>query len=164
MSRRRHREMAQCISACNGLVAGKPNSKARDNSAENACKPPWVSGETQTRVAEPANSRLFDCHGEISGSARMRGGAGRTRTSNQAVMSANNRYFCARSLTFVRVWLRRFIGYPLVGREAVPLHRHEGPALIERGIRGFGRTTTLDGKIRISRRFRMQRLLDKMAN
>ena len=83
---------------------------------------------------------------------------------NRAGNLSNNRYFCARSLTFVRVWLRRFIGYPLVGREAAPLHRHEGPALIERGICGFGRTSTLDGKIRISRRFRMQPLLDKMAN
>jgi hypothetical protein len=33
---------------------------------------------------------------------------------NRTGKLSDNRHFCARSLTFVRVWLRRFIGYSLV--------------------------------------------------
>jgi len=38
---------------------------------------------------------------------------------NRTGKFSNNRHFCARSLPFVRVWLRRFVGYSLVecGRE-----------------------------------------------
>ena len=49
--------------------------------------PSSVSVETRMRTAEPANSGPFGSRQEISDSARLRGGAGRIRTSNQTVMS-----------------------------------------------------------------------------
>jgi hypothetical protein len=39
------------------------------------------------RRTDPANSGLFVLFQEISGSIRLRGGPGRTQTSNQTVMS-----------------------------------------------------------------------------
>ena len=154
------------------LRPGNRNSKARDTTREIG-RPLGIS--LRGDRARNGRARQYAAFAPYSGTVRFLESAWWAREDsnlqpsgyerpNRAGKLSNNRYFCARSLTFVRVWLRRFIGYPLVGREAAPLHRHEGPALIERGIRDFGRTATLDGKIRISRRFRMQRLLDKMAN
>ena len=68
-------------------VAGKRNSEPRDNSAENACSVSLVSAETRTRAAEPANSGPFGSSQEISPNVGLPGGPGRTRTSNQTVMS-----------------------------------------------------------------------------
>jgi hypothetical protein len=77
----------------------------------------------RARIA--ASSGLFALNREISVCAGLRGGAERTQTSNQAVMSAlpypeksviiGN--FRTGSLTSVRVWLRHIIGYLLVGYE-----------------------------------------------
>jgi hypothetical protein len=67
-------------------VAGKRNSEPRDNSAENACSVSLVSAETRTRAAESANSGPFGSSQEISPNVGLRGGLGRTRTSNQTVM------------------------------------------------------------------------------
>ena len=63
------------------------------------------------------------------------GGPGRTRTSNQAVMSAVTALensailddFRARSLTFVLVRLRRFIGHSLVGLGKAPPVLRQAP-------------------------------------
>ena len=43
------------------------------------------------RTREPALSRLFERRREISVSARVRGGPGRTRTANQIVMKWSRR-------------------------------------------------------------------------
>ena len=65
---------------------GKRDCEARDNSAKTARCPSLVSAETRTRAAEPANSGPFGSSEEISANARLRGGPGRIRTSNQTVM------------------------------------------------------------------------------
>src|SRR5215813_13123447 len=68
-------------------ATGQPDFKGRDKSAEIPSKPKLVSVETTAPTAEPTNSRPFDRPREISATVRLRGGPGRTRTSNQAVMS-----------------------------------------------------------------------------
>ncbi len=46
-----------------------------------------VSTETETQPQEPANCGLLGRLREIFRFERLRGGAGRTRTSNQTIMS-----------------------------------------------------------------------------
>ena len=47
------------------------------------------------RPTDPANSGLFVLFQEISGSIRLGGGPGRTRTSNQTIMSRRARLLAA---------------------------------------------------------------------
>jgi hypothetical protein len=69
-------------------VAGKRNFEARDKGAEMAVGIHLASRRDQAPARKPANSGLFAKTGEISVRHGLRGGPGRTRTSNQAVMSA----------------------------------------------------------------------------
>jgi hypothetical protein len=78
-------------------VSGKRDFGARfpgngiSGPEKNAQKPPAdcnaAVSEERTVARIPANSGLFVLFQEISGSIRLRGGPGRIRTSNQAVMS-----------------------------------------------------------------------------
>ena len=69
-------------------VAGKRNFQGRDKEAETAWKVQGPRCRDKASLNNPANSGLVSENQEISVSGRMRGGPGRTRTSNQAVMSA----------------------------------------------------------------------------
>ena len=69
-------------------IAGKRNSEPRDNSAKIACSVSiGLRGDRNAERQSPPIRGLFASLQEISASARVRGGAGRIRTSNQTVMS-----------------------------------------------------------------------------
>ena len=105
------------------LLSGNAILGGRDKGPEMALEFRSAACRDRTRVRIPAGSGLFATRREISVCIGMRGGPGRTRTSNQAVMSAVTApessamigVFKTRPLTFVHVWLRCFIGYLLVG-------------------------------------------------
>ncbi len=67
-------------------VAGKRNFQGRDKAAETGVKVQGRHCRDKISLNNPADSGLIAGSGEISVRARMRGGAGRTRTPNQAVM------------------------------------------------------------------------------
>ena len=69
-------------------LPGKRNFQGRDKEAETAWKVQGPRCRDKASLNNPANSGLVSENQEISVSGRMRGGPGRTRTSNQAVMSA----------------------------------------------------------------------------
>jgi hypothetical protein len=71
------------------IAVGKRNFRARDKAANN---PPLAKGRgcRDRRCAQNhANSGLFSRSLEISGRARLRGGAGRTRTCSRSVMESS---------------------------------------------------------------------------
>ena len=68
-------------------VAGKRNFHGGDKEAETALEIQGCRRRDKISLGNPADSGLIAGFGEISVRARMRGGPGRTRTSNQAVMS-----------------------------------------------------------------------------
>jgi hypothetical protein len=105
--------------------SGNAIFQGRDKDPETAPAIQWADCRDKMRARIAASSGLFALNREISVCAGLRGGAERTQTSNQAVMSAlpypeksviiGN--FRTGSLTSVRVWLRHIIGYLLVGYE-----------------------------------------------
>ena len=68
-------------------VSGKRNFTARDKGAEIARWIRLAVRRDQAPARKPADSGLFAKSREISVRLGLRGGPGRTRTSNQAVMS-----------------------------------------------------------------------------
>jgi hypothetical protein len=78
-----------------------------------------VAGDDPERAQFPTNSGRFVHLQEISGSTRLRGGAGRTRTSSQTVMSEPRR-------------LRTERIFPAYGPRGLKLPaRHAGPGAPE---------------------------------
>ena len=67
-------------------VAGKRNFQGRDKEAETALEIQGRRCRDKISLGNSANSGLIAGFREISVRTRMRGGAGRTRTPNQAVM------------------------------------------------------------------------------
>ncbi len=80
--------------ACAGASRPRCRRRARapraaaDKPPKIAFRPETVSAEAETQPQMPANCGLFGRLREISRFERVRGGPGRTRTSNQIVMSA----------------------------------------------------------------------------
>ena len=68
-------------------VAGKRNFQGRDKEAGTALEIQGRRCRDKISLGNSANSGLIAGFREISVRTRMRGGPGRTRTSNQAVMS-----------------------------------------------------------------------------
>jgi hypothetical protein len=69
------------------LHRGNGIPRPRDKPPKIAFRPETVSAETETQPQEPANCGLLGRLREICRFERLRGGAGRTRTSNQTIMS-----------------------------------------------------------------------------
>ena len=67
-------------------VAGKRNFQGRDKEAETALEIQGRRCRDKISLGNSANSGLIAGFGEISVCEKVRGGAGRTRTPNQAVM------------------------------------------------------------------------------
>jgi hypothetical protein len=68
-------------------VSGKREFPARDKRAGKAAKIRMALGRDDVHTRKPANSGLFIMNREISVCVGLRGGAGRTRTSNQTIIS-----------------------------------------------------------------------------
>jgi hypothetical protein len=64
----------------------KRDFEARDRAAEKALLARTGLRRDRTRTTKPANSGQFGDRQEIYGSARVRGGAGRTRTTKQEII------------------------------------------------------------------------------
>src|SRR4249919_2928358 len=69
------------------IFPGNRIQRPRDRATKIARRPTAVSTVTRTRIVIPPIGRIFGGHQEISAHAGLRGGPGRTRTSNQTVMS-----------------------------------------------------------------------------
>jgi hypothetical protein len=68
-------------------AAGKRDFAGRDKGAETATDTQSPACRDKMRRRIPASSGLFAMNREISVCVRLRGGAGRTRTSNQTIIS-----------------------------------------------------------------------------
>jgi hypothetical protein len=68
-------------------LSGNAILRSRDKAAETAPEIQSRDRRDKMRARIPASSGLFATSREISVCTRLRGGAGRTRTSNQAVIS-----------------------------------------------------------------------------
>ena len=68
-------------------LSGNAILRCRDKGAETAPQIHSTECRDKMRAGIPASSGLFALNREISGCARLRGGAGRTRTSNQTIIS-----------------------------------------------------------------------------
>ena len=87
---------AECLSShirtslrlCRSLFPGNGNLKGRDNGVEKARQKQPIVSRDKARARNPARPALFARHREISVCMGLRGGVGRTRTSNQAIMRA----------------------------------------------------------------------------
>jgi hypothetical protein len=73
--------LRQCRSPFNGISGG------RDNGVETARHIQPIVSRDKAPARKPASSVLFARHREISVCMGLRGGAGRTRTSNQTIIS-----------------------------------------------------------------------------
>jgi len=74
-------------------VSGKRNFEARDKGAEIALRSQCDHSQRPSAARETANSAVFAKSQEISVRLRLRGGPGRTRTSNQAVIGCARRRY-----------------------------------------------------------------------
>jgi hypothetical protein len=74
------------VSSTEVSVAGKRNFQGKDKEAETALEIQGRRCRDKISLGNSANSGLIAGFREISVRTRMRGGAGRTRTPNQAVM------------------------------------------------------------------------------
>ena len=74
------------VSSTEVSVAGKRNFQGKDKEAETALEIQGRRCRDKISLGNSANSGIIAGFREISVRTRMRGGLGRTRTSNQAVM------------------------------------------------------------------------------
>jgi hypothetical protein len=73
---------------CRSLFPGNGILRGRDSGVEKARHIQPIVSRDKAPVRKPTNSALFARHREISVCMGLRGGAGRTRTSNQTIISS----------------------------------------------------------------------------
>jgi hypothetical protein len=76
-----------CLLGLNLRLNPSPSASRKRNSPKIALRPETVSAETETQAQEPANCGLLGRLQEICRFERLRGGPGRTRTSNQIIIN-----------------------------------------------------------------------------